>query len=415
MRGKDRWRGGLETMEGNILKVTDEALWQLRNSSRDELVTYVRQRFERQLMVSGESRTIVENARRIFNTNTLTLGFARRFVPYKRPDLLLHDEARFIRLLTNTDKPVQLIIAGKAPPFDEPGKALIRKWAQFIQQHNLHNHVVFLSDYDMLLAEKMVQGVDVWINTPRRPWEACGTSGMKVLVNGGINLSELDGWWAEAYTPEVGWAIGDVQEHGEDPAWDAAEAAALYDLLENQVIPEFYNRDQEGIPGRWTKRMRQSMATLAPRFSANRSVREYTEQYYLPAAANYLKRAAEKGSKGISINTSRLELSKKWEKLQFGEVQSESMENGYRFKACIWLQDINPGAVMVQLYAESINGGAPEIINMNPDAVRGKGNELVYHAEVLTARPVGDYTARIIAGYENISVPLEDNLIKWQH
>ena len=147
--------------------------------------------------------------------------------------------------------------------------------------------MIFLSDYDMNLTEHLVQGVDVWLNTPRRPWEACGTSGMKVLVNGGINLSELDGWWAEAYTPEVGWALGDGREHGDDPAWDAVEADALYELLEREVIPEFYARDEQGIPTAWVARMRESMARLTPRFSANRTVREYTEQHYLPAATAY--------------------------------------------------------------------------------------------------------------------------------
>jgi glycogen phosphorylase len=153
-------------------------------------------------------------------------------------------------------------------------------------------HAIFLSDYDMLLTEHLVQGVDVWINTPRRPWEACGTSGMKVLVNGGLNLSELDGWWAEAYTPEVGWALGDGQEHGDDPAWDAAEAEALYDLLEREVIPEFYARDAQGIPHGLGGADAESMASLTPRFSADRAVREYTEQHYLPAAAAYRERAA---------------------------------------------------------------------------------------------------------------------------
>ena len=184
-------------------------------------------------------------AKHLFDPNTLTLGFARRFATYKRPNLLLHDPERLLRLLTNPQRPVQLIIAGKAHPADQAGQALIQEWIHFIRQPEVRPHVIFLSDYDMLLTEHLVQGVDVWINTPRRPWEACGTSGMKVLVNGGINLSELDGWWAEAYTPEVGWALGDGQEHGDDPAWDAAEADALYDLLEREVIPEFYTRDAE--------------------------------------------------------------------------------------------------------------------------------------------------------------------------
>jgi glycogen phosphorylase len=198
--------------------------------------------------------------------------------------LLLHDPARLLRLLSNPQRPVQLIIAGKAHPADQAGQALIQKWIQFIRQPEVRPHAIFLSDYDMQLTERLVQGVDVWLNTPRRPWEACGTSGMKVLVNGGINLSELDGWWAEAYAPDLGWALGDGQEHGDDPGWDAAEAEMLYERLEREVIPEFYARNDQGIPTAWVARMRESMARLTPLFSADRAVREYTEQHYLPAA-----------------------------------------------------------------------------------------------------------------------------------
>ena len=256
------------------------------------------ERLSRQLAATGASPEEVDDAKHLFDPNALTLGFARRFATYKRPNLLLHDPQRLLRLLTNSERPVQLIIAGKAHPADEEGKALIQEWIHFIRRSEARPHAVFLSDYDMLLTEHLVQGVDVWINTPRRPWEASGTSGMKVLVNGGINLSELDGWWAEAYTPEVGWALGDGQEHGDDPAWDAAEAANLYDLLEREVIPEFYTRDENGIPNAWVARMRESMARLTPRFSTNRTVREYTEQHYLPAAAAYRGRAADKGAAG---------------------------------------------------------------------------------------------------------------------
>ena len=268
---------------------------------RKSLVEYARERLSRQLAASGASPEAVEAAKHVFDPNALTLGFARRFATYKRPNLLLHDPARLLRLLANPERPVQLIIAGKAHPADRAGQALIREWIHFIRQPEARPHVIFLSDYDMLLTEHLVQGVDVWINTPRRPWEASGTSGMKVLVNGGINLSELDGWWAEAYTPEVGWALGDGQEHGDDPAWDAVEADALYDLLEREVIPEFYARDGSGIPTAWVKRMRESMARLTPRFSANRTVREYTEQHYLPAAAAYRQRAADNGAVGKNI------------------------------------------------------------------------------------------------------------------
>ena len=413
--GKDRWRGKLQTIERNIRKVPDEALWQLRNTCRNNLVDYTRKRLATQLSISGFPQEIVDIAKHVFDPDTLTLGFARRFVPYKRTNLLLHDPERFFRILTDTERPVQLVIAGKAPPFDEAGKDLIRQWVQFIQQHNLYHHVVFLSDYDMLLTEHLVRGADVWINTPRRPWEACGTSGMKVLVNGGINLSELDGWWAEAYTPEVGWALGDEQEHGDDPAWDAKEAEALYDLLEKQVIPEFYTRQQNGMPAGWIERMRNSMATLTPRFSANRTVREYTEEYYLPAAANYLKRAAGKGSSGKNIVQSRHGLQDNWDKMKFGEIKTESVKNGYLFHAQVFLNGVNPVKILIELYADGINGAAPERIKMEPDSNYGENNaEYVYHGLVTSARPVSDYTIRIIPDYEGVAIPLEDNLILWQ-
>jgi starch phosphorylase len=232
------------------------------------------------------------------------LGFARRFATYKRPNLLLRDTARLLRLLSHADHPVQLIIAGKAHPADEPGQALIRQWLQFIRGTDARNHVIFLADYDMAVAEQLVHGVDVWINTPRRPWEACGTSGMKVLVNGGINLSQLDGWWAEGYRPEVGWAIGDAQTHGDEGAWDDRDAAALFEVLEREVVPQFYTRDAAGIPSAWIARMRESMATLTPQFSSSRAVHDYTQRYYLPAAQEWLRRQGQ-GQTGQAATLAR--------------------------------------------------------------------------------------------------------------
>ncbi|QOW12029.1 glycosyltransferase family 1 protein [Kaistella flava (ex Peng et al. 2021)] len=411
--GKNRWKGGLETLEEDIHKIKDETLWQMRNDGRNELVNFIRDRFEAQSDVADQSPEFIENAKHVFNPNTLTLGFARRFVPYKRPDLLLHDEERFVRILTNNEHPVQLVIAGKASPFDESGKALIRTWIQFIQKYNLYNHIVLLSDYDVLLTRHLVQGADVWVNTPRRPWEASGTSGMKVLVNGGINLSELDGWWAEAYTPEVGWALGDGKEHGEDLAWDAKEAEDLYDLLENQIIPDFYNRNEKDIPEKWINKMRKSMAILTPSFSANRAVREYTENYYLPAADNYNKRAAEKGAAGMKIMNTHQELLQKWNQIQFSEVHTEDKDNGHLFQVQVKLNGLNPEFVSVELYANGINSDAPVKIKM--DHVSGVNDQYEYVANTDGSRPVSDYTARVIPNYENVSVPLEDNLILWQH
>jgi len=203
--GKDRWMGTSETLEQDILHVSDSRLWGFRTAARNSLVEYARKRISRHLAAAGATPEEIEEAQHLFDPNVLTLGFARRFATYKRPNLLLHDPERLLRLLSNPERPVQLILAGKAHPADEAGKALIQQWVRFIRQPRVRKHIIFLSDYDMLLTERLVQGVDVWVNTPRRPWEACGTSGMKVLVNGGINLSELDGWWAEAFSPDVGW------------------------------------------------------------------------------------------------------------------------------------------------------------------------------------------------------------------
>lgn len=408
--GKDRWRGDLENLEQHISGIADEKLWQFRNESRSNLVSFIRERFERQSMIADLSPNIVEAAKQVFNPDVLTLGFARRFVPYKRATLLLHDPERFIQILTNREQPVQLVMAGKAPPYDESGKALIRQWIQFIQQHQLYNHVIFLSDYDTHMAENLVQGVDVWVNTPRRPWEASGTSGMKVLVNGGLNVSTLDGWWAEAYTPEVGWALGDMQEQ----TGDASEADALYSLLEQQVIPEFYTRNEKGLPQKWIEKMRKSMATLAPHFSANRTVREYSEKYYLPLAESYVSRAADKGATGKRITNIKSELRAKWSDIHFGEVEVESVENGYAFKVDVFLNGIDPGSISVELFANGQNGFLPEKIEMQPVAAIGDENKQRYEAIIHTTRPANDYTVRIVPGYENISEPLEDNLILWQ-
>ena len=413
--GKERWKGNLKTIQEDIDKISADSLWQMRNESRNKLVGYVRQRFETQSLVSGLPPEVTNAAKNIFDAHTLTLGFARRFVPYKRPNLLLHDRDRFIKILTNPEFPVQLLIAGKAPPADKTSKDLVHEWNQFIQQNNLYKHVIFLSDYDMQLTEQLVSGVDVWINTPRRPWEACGTSGMKVLVNGGINLSELDGWWAEAYTPEVGWALGDMREHGEDRAWDAAEANNLYDLLEQQVVPEFYSRNEEGIPAKWIEKMRHSMATLTPEFSANRTVREYTEESYLPAAKEYLRRAVNNGLMGKNlVETTRL-LMQKWKDIHFGKIDVQKSGNGYAVSASIFFDDQLRDKICVQLFANGKDENGPEILKMHFQSVSDDKTEHKYCVEIKTDQNFSDYTVRIIPCYDNIKVPLENNLILWQH
>ncbi|MFZ3175807.1 MAG: alpha-glucan family phosphorylase [Thiobacillus sp.] len=413
--GKDRWLGTVETLEQDIRRVSDARLWQFRTDASLRLVAYARERLARQLAASGASPEKIDDARQVCDCNTLTLGFARRFTSYKRPNLLLHDPERLLRLLTNPQRPVQLILAGKAHPADRAGQALIRQWAHFIRRPEVRSHAIFLSDYDMHLTEQLVQGVDVWLNTPRRPWEACGTSGMKVLVNGGINLSELDGWWAEAYTPEVGWALGDGQEHDNDPAWDAIEAEALYDLLEREVIPEFYTRDEQGIPTAWVARMRESMAHLTPRFSTNRAVCEYTAQHYLPAAAAYRERAADKGARGAELVDWRHALDRKWAALRFGEVKATTDGARHLFEAQLYLDEIDPEAVRVELYADGVDG-APSV-RLEMQRVRqlvGAAQGYAYRAEVPATRPATDFTARVVPYHHGVAIPLEDARIFWQ-
>jgi starch phosphorylase len=413
--GKGRWLGTTETLEHDIQEISDAELWQFRTAGSKSLVEYTRERLSRQLAASGASQAAIDEAKRLFDPDALTLGFARRFATYKRPNLLLHDPPRLLRLLTNPQRPVRLIIAGKAHPEDHAGQALIHEWINFIRQPGVRPHVVFLSDYDMLLTEHMVQGVDVWINTPRRPWEASGTSGMKVLVNGGINLSELDGWWAEAYSPDVGWALGDGHEHGDDPAWDASEADALYDLLEREVIPEFYARDANGISTAWVKRMRESMARLTPRFTADRTVRQYTEQHYLPAATGYRARIANKGAIGRQMVDWRHHLDAHWDSLGFGEVKVETIGGQHVFEVQVHLADIDPKAVQVELYADAISGGSPSRQEMKrARQIPGASSGYVYSAAVSASRPAVDYTARVIPHCNGVAIPLENARIRWQ-
>jgi glycogen phosphorylase len=413
--GKDRWLEPTEQLEQGIRRLSDARLWQFRTAAGTALVAYARERLSRQLAASGASPEVIEEASHLFDPNALTLGFARRFATYKRPNLLLHDPERLLRLLTNPQRPVQLIIAGKAHPADQAGQAMIREWMQFIDRPEARPHAIFLSDYDMFLTEQLVQGVDVWINTPRRPWEASGTSGMKVLVNGGINLSELDGWWAEAYTPEVGWALGDGREHGDDPAWDAAEAVMLYERLEREVIPEFYARDDRGIPTAWVARMRESMARLTPRFSANRTVREYTEEHYLPAAAAYRSRMSNNGAAGRRIVDWQHSLERRWAALHFGAVKVETRGGQHVFEVQVYLNDLDPEAVRVEMYANGAMGTPPVRQEMQRVQLpAGDPREGIYRASVPSTRPATDYTARILPSCTGVAVPLEVDRILWQ-
>ena len=412
--GEQCWHGTLEDTERDIRAVSDNNLWQLRTDSRKALVKYVRRLYGRQIAARGASSEDLAQAALILDDNILTLGFARRFATYKRPNLLLHDPARLLNILMNREHPVQLVMAGKAHPHDAEGQEMIRQWFEFARDPEVRSRVVFLSDYDVLMAEHLVQGVDVWVNTPRRPWEASGTSGMKVLVNGGLNLSELDGWWAEAYSPEVGWAIGDGREHGDDPSWDAAEAESLYAVLESEVVPEFYARDEHGISRGWVARIRESMARLTPAFSTNRAVREYTEQHYLSAAAAFRQRAENQGSVGTDLVAWQAELAKHWSALRFGAATVEQQDGRFLFHIQVFLDKIQPDAVMVELYAEAQKDEAPITYAMNREERADKATgAFAYSASVPTNRPVTDYTPRLVPRHVRAFVPLEAPFILW--
>lgn len=413
--GCDRWRGTMETVGRDLRCIPDADLWALCTATRKALIEYVHDRMARELASMGAAPEQVARMRQCLDPDALTLGFARRFAPYKRPNLLLHAPERLLRILTDPARPVQLIIAGKAHPADQVGQAMIGDWIRFIHRPEVERHVIFIPDYDLLLAEHLVQGIDVWINTPRRPWEASGTSGMKVLVNGGLNLSELDGWWAEAYTPEVGWALGDGQEHGDDPAWDAAEAEELYALLEREIVPAFYSRDASGIPTAWITKMRESMARLTPQFSTNRVVREYTEKYYLPAAARYRERAADKGVPGAQILTWQRALAQHWGEARFGEVRVETRGDQHRFTVQVYLGGLDPDAVRGELFADPVDGGEPvRQIMARGQKLDGPGSAYEYSGSVPASRPAGDYTPRLLPHHPDATVPLEASEILWE-
>jgi starch phosphorylase len=409
--GVKRWRGD-RPAEEDIRQIPNQQLWQLRTAGRKDLIERMRKRYQCQLAAEGADTT---NAAGTFDEKVLTLGFARRFATYKRPNLLLHDTERLVRLLSNPRRPVQLLLAGKAHPQDLPGQDLIKQWKDFLKRPEVQGRVVFLNDYDMMLAQELVQGIDLWINTPRRPWEACGTSGMKVLVNGGLNLSELDGWWAEAYSPELGWAIGDGQEHGEDPSWDAKEAEALYALLEAEVIPEFYDRDESGMPAKWLGRIRESMARLTPEFSATRAIREYTESHYLPAASRYRDRAADDGAAGSSLLQWKQDLERHWSTVRFVGVRIDTHDGQHFFQADVAPGSLNPEHLRVEIYADPAQGGSACVEVMNPSGPSpDKPGAFTYSAQVSVTRLASDYTARIVPYNLNAFVPLEASQIIWQ-
>ena len=414
--GKKRWLGNQKDMEEAINKIDDKTLWTCRSANRFRLIENVRKRLQQQRAILGIRGKQRQASAAFLDPNALTIGFARRFTAYKRPNLLLHDPQRLTRLFADSERPIQLIIAGKAHPDDLEGKQLVKDWVEYAKRDEVKRFIVFIQDYDMDIAAKLVQGVDVWINTPRRPWEASGTSGMKILINGGLNLSELDGWWAEAYSPEVGWALGDKKEHGTDPSWDVAEASELYRLLEDEVIPAFYDRDENGMPTSWVARMRASMAQLTPRFSTNRMLRQYIREIYLPGARAFSMRIKDKGRLGSALERWQEEIDNHWQYIHFGrKIVTKTSGSDYNFQIPVYLDDLSPESIRVELYAEPLEAGKePECVVMERSKqLSGTVNGYLYMAAISTQRSADNYTPRIIPYHPDALIPLEDNHILW--
>ncbi|MEW6668196.1 MAG: alpha-glucan family phosphorylase [Thermodesulfobacteriota bacterium] len=343
-----------------VNKIPDTELWRSHERGRERLVAFTRMRLRAQLARRGVSNRELASAEEVLNTEILTIGFARRFAPYKRAHLILRDIQRLQRILTNEKYPAQIIFAGKAHPQDRPGKELIKQLVQTANNESIRRHMVFLEDYDLDIARTMVQGVDIWLNTPRRPLEACGTSGMKAVANGALHLSVLDGWWDEGYEREIGWAIGNGEEFDDHDFQDDLESRALYDILEKDIIPIFYERGPDGLPRRWVSMMKASMNKLCPVFNTHRMVSEYWDRFYLLAAERGFQLTEKEGEGLRRLAKWREKVMYNWASLAIREIRMpplSEVEAGapYPVEADVFLGDLLPEDVMVEAYAGRVD------------------------------------------------------------
>jgi len=406
-----------------VNRIPDAELWRAHERMRERLVGYVRGSLQKQLENRGTNRSAIKAAREVLDPEALTIGFARRFATYKRANLLLSDPERLARICNSTDRPVQFIFAGKAHPKDHPGKELIRQIVHQAQREEFRHRLVFLEDYNMEVARYMVQGVDIWLNNPRRPLEASGTSGMKVPVNGGINLSILDGWWCEGYEKENGWAIGAGENYDDPDYQDQVEITALYELLENVIAPIYYDRSASGIPREWIRIMKNSMRTVNAEFNTNRMVEEYTQRFYVPCLEQVGKLAANDAAKASELANWKADVKTRWEDVQIIAIEAEDREAqpmGSRFsvKATVELASLTTDDVLVEIYhglldqhGEIVNGET-ETMAPGEDASTGK---VTYSGEIPCRRSgQRGYTVRVTP--RNADFPLnrfETGLIRW--
>jgi len=405
-----------------IDRIPDQELWRVHEIRRERLVHYARSRLASQVRQRGGTDAEITVAGGVLSPDALTIGFARRFATYKRATLLLRDMDRLKRILTGSERPVQILLAGKAHPHDTEGKELIRQIIRFARDPQVRRSVVFLEDYDIAVARYLVQGADVWLNTPRRPNEASGTSGMKLLANGGLNLSILDGWWDEAYDREVGWAIGNGEEYNNPEYQDQVESEALYHLLENDVVPLFYDRDAAGIPRGWLAKMKASMKRLSPVFSTNRMVAEYAERFYLPAAGRLIRLAGD---------ASRVRSLMDWRKRLYvhgSEVHVTQVEvNGggreflvgskVKVTARVSLGRLSPGDVRVQAYygVLAADGQIGKGSHVDLALRQSWGTDHLYEGEVECGQSGSSgFAVRVVPFHEDALLPYELPWIRWE-
>lgn len=411
----------------DVDRIPDAELWRTHERRRERLVALARARLRRQLEARGVSQAEIQSASEVLNPDALTIGFARRFATYKRATLLLRDPERFARLLNDPDRPVQIIFAGKAHPHDHPGKELIREIVKLAEQPEFRHKIVFLENYDIAIARYMIQGVDVWLNTPRRPKEASGTSGMKVIYNGGLNASILDGWWAEGYAPHLGWAIGSGEEYSEQE-WDLQdyiEAQALYNMLEGDIIPTFYTRGRDGLPRQWISRIKASMRELSPFFNAYRMVRQYTEQYYMPHHDHFTVLSQPDFSRGIAFAQWMKNVEQNWSDIKISKVTIEpkqiKVQDDLHVTAWVNLGALSPEDVTVQIYYGWLDSRG--------QIIAGEGAEMDYccPAEGSTGANVHQFEAyltytttgkrgisvRVLPRHPDLIDPLKTGLITW--
>jgi starch phosphorylase len=411
-----------QTIWENVGAIPPEELWRMHETRRERLVAFSRSRLRRQLQRRSASPVEISRADEALDSKALTIGLARRFATYKRATLLLHDTDRLARILTNPDQPVQLILAGKAHPHDNPAKELIRDIIHLAQREDLRNRILFIEDYDICVARYLVQGVDIWLNTPLRPLEASGTSGMKAMANGALNLSILDGWWAEAYQIDVGWAIGNGEAYEDQVYQDQVEADALYQILENDAIPLFYDRGPDGLPRGWIARMKSAMRSLCPVFNTNRMVHEYTEKTYLPAQTRFSSLTADNSESAKQIAEWKGRVRWEWGQVEIQHVEADSalglrVGETLEVRTRIKLGELETGDVTVQIYHGKVNtnGDIVDGSTLEMTAITPESEGIYTYAGEMPCPTSGrrGYTVRILPRHRSLGIFLESGLVEW--